>query len=171
VKKMRKSVMSGLLLVLVFTLPATAEFYRYQDTHGNTIYTDDYSKVPPEQRQGAQSYDEAISKPETAPKEDQVENQDAQAATDGEDAKELQRLEQRQKALTQEYDALAAERVALDNEKKEVLSSTQIKEYNRKTIEFNARIKAYEEKRDAHTIEVKKFNARMASQAPDAKAQ
>ena len=52
---MKKGVITGILLVLVLYLPVTAEFYRYKDAHGNTIYTDDLSKVPPEQRKDIES--------------------------------------------------------------------------------------------------------------------
>ena len=57
-----------------------------------------------------------------------------------------------------------SERTELDIEKDKAVTQTQIKEYNRKVIDFNARIKAYEEKRDALTREVEAFNNDMEAQ-------
>ena len=157
---MKKSVIIGFFLVLTLSLPAAAEFYRYKDAHGNTIYTDDLSKVPPEQRDAVQAYETHISKPQVDGKKSPSKPTDND--NDDDDEKMRQRLDQRQKTLTREYDALAAEREALDRAQREALTRIQIKDYNRKVVEFNARIKAYEEKRDAHTLDVEKFNQRMA---------
>lgn len=154
---MKKSVIIGFSLVLTLSVPAAAEFYRYKDAHGNTIYTDDFSKVPPDQRKGVQAYEEHISKPQTESKKS------PSKITEGVDYdnRRLQ-LDKRQKALTQEYDSLAAERDELDKAQKAAVTKIQIRDYNKKVVEFNARIKAYEEKRDAHTLEVETFNKRMA---------
>lgn len=164
---MKKSVIIGILLVLALHFPAAAEFYRYKDTHGNTIYTDDYSKVPPEQREEAKSYDEYIPRPQTDSGESPADITEKESEIEEDANNEGRRLKQREKALTQEYNGLTAEREALDKEKKAAITKPQIKVYNKKVVEFNARIKAYQEKRDAHTIEVQKFNQRKAEQESD----
>ena len=153
---MNKGIIIGTFLALAFSIPAAAEFYRYKDAHGNTIYTDDYSKVPPDQRDEVESYVESISTPkadsEGAPPE----------AIQDDDEMDRMRLKQEQETLAKEYDGLTAEREALDRAQKAAVSKSQVKEYNKKVVEFNARIKAYEEKRDAYSIEVENFKKRMA---------
>lgn len=150
--------------MLVYAFPATAEFYRYEDAHGNTIYTDDYSKVPPDQREGVDIYNESYSRPTTNADEKALEKtgEENDAANENtEDNSQRARLQNQEQALAKEFDELTAERNTLDKVKKTAVSKSQIKEYNKKVVEFNARIKAYEEKRDAHTIEVNKFNESM----------
>lgn len=156
---MKKSVVIGCFLVLTFSIPATAEFYRYTDEHGNTIYTDDLNKVPPDQRDAVAAYETQISKPQ--PQQEEVKKSPS-ITTEDDNEKMRLKLDQRQKTLTQEYDALAAERDELNRAQKAAVTKLQIKDYNKKVVEFNARIKAYEEKRDAHTLEVETFNKRMA---------
>lgn len=155
---MNKSVIIGFFLVLTLSLPAGAEFYRYEDAHGNTIYTDDLSKVPPEQRDAVQAYEAHISKPQQV----DTKKKPSQTVDHGDDEKIRLQLDQREKTLTREYDALAAERDELNSAQKAAVTRIQIKDYNKRVVEFNARIKAYEEKRDAHTLEVETFNKRMA---------
>jgi chromosome segregation ATPase len=149
------------LFFLAMTLPASAEFYRFTDRHGNVIYTDDLSKVPPEQREQVKAYQESKYRPpkEPASKDDQ------DKATDSAEAdKEYTRLRQQEEALETERNALKTERDRLNKEKIEAVTPEQIKEYNRSIVDFNARIQAYEEKRDAYAAEVQKYKAEKAAQ-------
>ena len=158
---MKSLIMMIVLILMAMTLPATAEFYRFTDRHGNVIYTDDLSKVPPEQREQVKSYQESKYRPprEAAPKDDQ----DKATDSTGED-KEYTRLRQQEEALETERNALKTERDRLNKEKIEAVTPEQIKEYNRSIVDFNARIQAYEEKRDAYAAEVKKYKAEKAAQ-------
>jgi chromosome segregation ATPase len=156
--------MKSLIMVIVALVwlanagAAQAEFYRYVDGHGNVIFTDDLSKVPPDQRSNVQAYEESQStvRPETLPKPTE-----ATAGTAVQLENERQRLQEREKILNQEYEALMAERTRLDGHKKEAVTSTQIKDYNEKIVQFNTRIQAYEEKRDVYAAELKTFNERL----------
>ena len=157
--------------MLGLAYPAAAEFYRYKDAHGNTIYTDDYSKVPKEQRDKAQSYDEYVSGPNEDSSETPPQETDQQTDTHVQNDKERQRLQEQEKALAKEFDGLSAERDMLDKEKKEAVTKAQIRNYNHKVVEFNARIKAYEEKRNAHSAEVEKYNKDLNTPEPTKQSQ
>ncbi|MBI5550071.1 MAG: DUF4124 domain-containing protein [Desulfobacterales bacterium] len=161
-----------IVLFLVITGPACAEFYRYVDKHGNVLFTDDLSKVPADQREKTKAYDESFSKPakpqaSPAPK--------APAAQDPAQAQALEterkQLEDHEQTLNREYDDLMKQRATLDEEKANAVTPAQIKEYNQKIVDFNSRIQSYEGKRDAYSEKVKAFNERAKSQSPEGQKQ
>jgi hypothetical protein len=155
----------AMLLVMAAASPAAAEFYRYVDEHGNVLYTDDLSKVPLDQRQQVTEYEESRSAPAPpAPLADEPKQPATGQAAEAE--QERQRLEEQSKNLNREYDELMSERTKLNDMKKEAITPAQIKDYNRQIVEFNARIKSYEEKRDAHASEVQSFKDRTESKPP-----
>jgi chromosome segregation ATPase len=158
---MKRIIMIIALILLAMTLPASAEFYRFTDRHGNIIFTDDLSKVPPEQREQVKAYHESKYRPPKEP--DPKVDQDKATDNAGED-KEYTRLRQQEEALKTERNALQTERDRLNQEKIEAVTPEQIKEHNRSIVDFNARIQAYEEKRDAYAAEVQKYQAEKAAQ-------
>jgi len=156
------AIVSLLMLVFADVPAASAEFYRYTDRHGNVLYTDDLSKVPKEQREKAQMYEESSSAP--LPTDENTptppDTQDMQPAADDFE-NERKSLEQQERNLNKEYDALMKRRSELDEEKNTALTPDQIKDYNQKITEFNAHIQAYDTKRDALTAQVQAFNERL----------
>lgn len=153
----------GLFIVIVFAMPASAEFYRYVDPHGNVMYTDDLSKVPADQRKNVKPYEESQSAPPpVAPEavESSKTEPGSNTITDELD-KERQRLQEQEKALNQEYEELMKKRSQLNEEKGAAVTNAQIKAYNQQIIDFNQRIQAYEAKRDALADEVKNFNKKV----------
>lgn len=152
---------AGLLMVAM--QPAQADFYRYVDEHGNVLYTDDLSKVPADQRDKAQAYEESESPAATTGEaSDQDKDQKDSSAGDASVlAQERERIEAREKALNDEYKRLMKERSELDKEKQNALTPAQIKAYNQKIVDFNTRIQAYEEKRSLYTDQLESFNERL----------
>lgn len=154
----------GLIIVIIamaFAAPAFAEFYRYVDEHGNVMYTDDLSNVPPDQRDKVKPYEESesASLPVEPEKAESPETEKADMTRELE--KERQRLQEQEKALNQEYEDLMKMRSRLNEEKGTAVTNAQIKAYNQQIINFNRRIQAYEEKRDALANEVKSFNKKV----------
>ncbi len=152
-----------LFLLSISVVTVSADFYRFVDENGNIIYTDDINKVPVEQREKVQSYEE--STPEQAKPADSGDAPEDAAgnktAITDEGLKERDRLQAQEKELSREYEELMSQREQLNDVKKNAVSTEQINEYNQKIIEFNARIQAYEEKRGALETEVKAFNERL----------
>ena len=152
----------GCITILLLTAyPAWAEFYRYVDEHGNVIFTDDLGKVPVQQRSQIQIYEgsRTAPQPEAAETEKVIDNQEKSDS----DIQEGQRLKEQQTGLNQEYDALMAERAKLNEQKDQVVTPDQKAEYNKKIVDFNTRIQAYEEKRDALAREIEAFNNRVSA--------
>jgi gas vesicle protein len=151
----------ALLIVFLWASPGLAEFYRYQDAHGNVIYTDDLSKVPAEQRSKAEMYDESVASP---PPESTQEEKPAGSASGKQSSdfealkKEGERLLKLKEELDTEYQALAKENAELKTEQQSAVTPEQIKEVNNKVVNYNARFQAYREKSSAYEIDVKAYN-------------
>ncbi|MBL7178926.1 MAG: DUF4124 domain-containing protein [Desulfobacterales bacterium] len=169
-----------LLILILFSAPVSAEFYKYVDKDGNVLYTDDLSQVPEEQRAGLRVFDESQSG--TYSTTGDVEKQEKQMLPgEGETSRQKeagdfeetrQRLEKQKEALDKESEALEKEREALVKEKEELVSSRRfksgsdsivkkkLKELTEKTEKFRKKLNVMKEKRAAHEAEVEAFNAK-----------
>ncbi|RJQ85687.1 MAG: DUF4124 domain-containing protein [Desulfobacteraceae bacterium] len=156
---MKTAAFLAIIMLTGFT-PAAAEFYRYVDQHGNILYTDDLNNVPADRRGTVQSYEEAPNavSPEQNPPESKP---DSAGNTMEAMENERKQLEQQEKDLNKEYDELVKRRGELDQEKEKAVTADHIKSYNQQITDFNARVRAYEEKRGIHTSKVNTFNNRL----------
>jgi len=157
------------LIVMVLLSTAWAEFYRYQDQHGNFIYTDDLSKVPEAQRSQATMYEESNTKiPEPGMQEGPASAVSPEQQTDETDAlkKEGQRLLTVKQDLDQEYNELVSENAKLKAEQKEAVTPDQIKAVNKKVVSFNTRFQAYQEKSASYETDVRAYNERLSAAEP-----
>ena len=157
----------SLLIMLAAFQPASADFYRYKDKHGNIMYTDDLSKVPADQRDQVQSYEESSGTPPVSA--DQGEQKSStQAEGKNDNQKAYEQLKQKQETLRSEYDGLKAEYDKLKKAEQEAVTPAQRKAHNKQVEEFNARFQAYEKKRDALAAEIdaydKKANEKQAAE-------
>ena len=152
-----------LLIFIVGSLPASAEFYKYVDKNGVALYTDDLSQVPVDQRPGVKEFTESAIKEPISTQNTETpsiayeQNQEAKEDIDAMKA----RLERIKQELDQEYQALAKEKQQVAAEKKNIKNYSDIPANNDKIIELNEKIKKYEEKQKAFNQEVKSFNARL----------
>jgi predicted RNase H-like nuclease (RuvC/YqgF family) len=156
------------LILLVVTLPAAAEFYRYTDAHGNVLFTDDLSKVPADQRAKVEPYEDTPARTELPSVKTDAETNTKTPAADDDIEKERARLQAQEKTLNQEYENLMSTRARLNEEKTKAVTNTQIQTYNQKIAEFNEQIQAYEKQRDAMAEAVKAFEKKIKDNAQEA---
>jgi hypothetical protein len=160
---------SVFFIILAFSIPASAQFYKYVDENGTTRFTDDINDVPVEQRDKIKSYVESESSNDVEgkdtesppPEESQQqatidETSDEQKPADLEDTRK--NLDALKAELDAEYDKLVQEKKTLAEEKKNAISTEQIIEYNQKVDDLNKRVKAYEEKGKQYKAQVNAYN-------------
>lgn len=150
----------GILVMLAAVPPATADFYRYKDKHGNTMYTDDLSKVPVDQRQQVQSYEDSRSAP-AASAVQEAQKAPAQEQDDTTDKKAYDQLKQREQTLRNEYNNLKAEYDRLKKAEQEAVTPAQRKAHNKQVEEFNTRFQTYEKKRNALETDLNALNKKI----------
>ena len=157
------------LLVLVFSSPVLAEFYKYRDGDGVLRFTDNLAEVPVDQRPEAKSYKEADDYLTPYQKKERAEKarREAKAAAKKEkqDAFEIgqkQRMDlnKTRMALDEEYGVLMRDRKAIRKENEQATSPEQRVAYKKKVNELNKRIIEYEGRRKQYEESIKEFNAK-----------
>jgi len=162
------------ITVLLFSFPVSAEFYKFTGPDGKERYTDDYNKVPKNQRVKAKGYtgyesDAGGSEPEI--KQETEQGIDTQELKEGKEGKKSESaktemfdkargsLEKKKLELEDEYKALAKEREGLDLLKGELKTNVQMVQYNSKIQDHNEKIKTYAEKRKSFVSEAEAYNS------------
>ena len=158
------------LSLLLFSMSASAEYYRYLDENGNVHYTDDLTNVPENQRTDINEYtgfqDDGYSqeKDEQKAEESQplIEKKEEKNKPDIDDFSEIKkRLDQEKEKLDEEYRALMEEKKEIAIEKNKYRSKSQAKKYNKVILEFNEKIEDYERRKKLFNEEVEKYNSRV----------
>jgi hypothetical protein len=159
------------MIVLLFSVPVSAEFYKYIGKDGRVYYTDDFSKVPKEQRSAAKGYvgyekndvvvHEIKSEPgeQSESKEAVEEKPDKEQVQTGNFEADKNRLDKKQQEVEKEFKALTKEKNELDLLKGKVKTRPETLDYNTRTQALNEKIKNYSEKRKAFEAEAEAYNA------------
>jgi chromosome segregation ATPase len=162
---MLKAILWAILTMLVLTpIEAKADFYKYTDGNGNTIFTDDLSKIPEDQRDKITKYQEPLPLPQTEKsvikktQKSTPENSKKVSATSEEMNAKKEDLEKRQIQLEQEYEALMKEKAALEHQQAEAKDINEIKVYNELVRVFSDKLNKYNKKRIALETEVSEYN-------------
>jgi hypothetical protein len=162
------SVLIFLMLVL-FPLSASAEFYRYVDEKGNVHYTDDLSTVPENQQTDIYEYTESQNNTDDNQKYEQntlksqplSEEKQAWDQDEANDLAEIKRgLDRKKDELEKEYQALMKEKEQIAKDKKKIRSKTAAKKHNEIILKFNEKIEDYETRKKVFNTEVEKYNIR-----------
>ena len=158
--------------ILLLSVPAFGEFYKYVGPDGRIRFTDDYSKVPMEQRQSLKEYkdstgepsDRPVSEPkaeESLPAPIKMQEGGPTTATENELAETKNRIEGRRQELFLEHEAIMKEKEALQSMTK--TTRAEVQAFIEKAVEFNAKIKDYEKRLELHNQESAAYNERIKS--------
>jgi chromosome segregation ATPase len=159
---------------MLFSPVASAEIYKYYDEQGDVHFTDDYNKVPVDQRKNVKGYKEVISdetdevNPETEETEGESQEEETQNPTDeaAKSAKynfeaKIKEFDQRKDELALEYESLMQQNSALAQEKKKAKTAVDIKRYNERAADLNRRLKEHDSKRKQLFSEVEDYNTKV----------
>ncbi|MDP2861350.1 MAG: hypothetical protein Q8N95_00995 [Desulfobacterales bacterium] len=169
---MNKIKLLSFMIVLLFSVPVSAEFYKYIGKDGRVYYTDDFSKVPKEQRSAAKGYsgyekndirDVPETKKETGeqPESKEVveEKPDKEQVQTGNFEADKNRLDKKQQEMDKEFKELTKEKNELDLLKGKVKTRPETLDYNTRIQALNEKIKNYSEKKKAFEAEAEAYNA------------
>lgn len=161
------------LILILFSAPVSAEFYRYVDKDGNVLYTDDLSQVPEAQRSGIRVFNE-FKDVTSSTTGNEAKQREQLSAGEGEttNQKGAANFEKRKQLLDSEKGALEKERQDLVKEKEEFTSSRrfksgkdslvkkQLKELNEKSEKLKEKLEVLKKKQATYDAEVEAFNAK-----------
>ena len=158
------------LIIIFFSTTVSAEFYKYVDENGNTCFTDDFNKIPEDQRAGLKGYEESESDNNT----DTVEKKavkEKKEIDDNENIKNLEkshdRLNNTRLKLVEERDGLKKEREQIIEDRKNAKTAEDSRKINERTKllnkkleELNKKSEAFEAERKEYRIKVEEAEAR-----------
>lgn len=159
-----------LISIVLFSMSASAGYYRYVDKDGNVHYTDDLTSVPENQRtdineytgfqDGSSDQEKDVQKEETP--EPLLEKEQVKNKSDMDKFSEIKKqLDQKKEKLDEEYKALMEERKDIEKNKNKYRSKSQTKKYNKAILEFNGKIEDYERRKNLFNKEVEEYNKRV----------
>ncbi|HHP7235426.1 MAG TPA: DUF4124 domain-containing protein [Desulfobacterales bacterium] len=159
----------GICFLLGFAGTPSAEFYKYVDEQGNIHFTDDFNKVPIDQREGVQGYVEAVTEspePDGAPGDASEASESSEGAADQKQDysfdQKMSELNQRKTELTSEYEALMEENKQLKEMRQSIKTKEEADKYNESVRSLNERLKEHDQKRKAFYSEVEDYNKRVS---------
>ena len=162
-----------LLFIILNCNSVSAQFYRYYDENGNVHFTDDFNKVPENQRESAKDYQEAVSLQESDTIQEDTAGQVEIAGSDEGADKEIydfkakaEELDRREIELSREYDVLRKESVRLEKLRETVKTSAEAKEFNKNMRALNEDIKKLDQKRNDLYAEIEEYNTRLSGLKP-----
>jgi hypothetical protein len=155
------------LALVLFSISASAEYYKYIDKNGNIHYTDDLTAVPENQRTNINEYNEIQSnvvdrqkdEDKVKPSDSLIEEKKAGTKDGTYDFSEMKKkLDSKKAALNKEYDALMDEKKQLGEEKNKLRNRTAANKYNKSVLEFNEKIADYQKRKKEFDAEVESYN-------------
>ena len=152
------------LIIIFFSTTVSAEFYKYVDENGNTHFTDDFNKVPEDQRAGLKGYEESEidSDTDTVEKKAVKEIKVQDYNENQEDLDKFHdRLNKTRLQIKQEIQDINNEKEQHKNAKKNAKTEADVIEINEKAKIINEKQKALDKKYEAFEIERKKYRERL----------
>ena len=155
------------LSILLFSMSASAEYYRYIDKDGNVHYTDDLTNVPEDQRTDINEYTGIQDGSNDQEKDEQkeetpqplLEKENVKNKPDMDKFSEIKKqLDQEKEKLEEEYRALMEEKKEIAENKNKYRSKSQARKHNKVIVEFNEKVENYENRKDLFDKKVEEYN-------------
>ncbi len=152
---------------MLFSISASAEYYKYIDKDGTVHYTDDLTAVPENQRTNINEYNEIQSngidgqkeEKKTKTPESSIEEKQTDRKQGTNDFSEMKKhLDRKKEALDEEYKTLMDEKEQFQEEKNKLRTRPAAKKYNKAVSEFNKKIEDYEQRKKEFDAEVERYN-------------
>lgn len=162
------------ITVLLFCFPVSADIYKYTGSDGKAYYTDDYNKVPKNQRAKAKEYigyesdsggaesgiiQKAEQGGDTQDLKEEKQGKKSEAAKTDVSDKARDDLKKKKLELEDEYHAIEKEREELERLKGELKTNQQKLQYNSRVQEYNEKIKTYSSKMKSLVSETESYNS------------
>jgi chromosome segregation ATPase len=162
-------------MVVFWVTPAFCEYYQYTDQNGVLRFTDDFASVPPNQRPDVKTHQSVESQPvqnSTGGAFKEKARRSAAAAGkeiepsggtwQGRNSQKKQELNQMQADLKKTFEALQAERSAIEAKAPQLGATFEEKlAYTEKVEALNAKIANYEGQLDAYNEKVNAYNSQV----------
>jgi len=152
------------LIIISFSATVSAEFYRYIDENGNICFTDDFNKVPQDQRSNIKEYEESESVSDiNEGKTGEVDKKKTEAA--GEKPESLEefydRLNKTRLQLLQEVEAIKKEREQIIKDRQTAKTTDDVININERIKKLNQQQENLKKKNEAFESERKKYSVRL----------
>ena len=150
------------LIIIFFVTTVSAEFYKYVDENGNIHFTDDFNKVPEDQRAGLKEYEESESDTDTVEQEAVKEKK---AQDNNETIEELDkfhdRLNNTRLQLLKEHEEIKKEREQNIEDRKNAQTSEDAWKVNERIKRLNKKQEELKKKFEAFEAENKEYNKKL----------
>ena len=154
----------GCLIIIFFSTTVSAEFYKYVDENGNICFTDDFNKVPEDQRAGLKGYEESESDGDTDTVEKKV-VKEIKVQDDNENKENLgkfyDRLNNTRLQLVKEHEEIQKERKQIIEDRKNAETSEDTGKVNERIKKLNKRQEELKNKNEAFEAERKEYRKKL----------
>lgn len=150
------------LIIIFFSTTVSAEFYKYVDENGNTCFTDDFNKVPKDQRAGLKGYEDSESDTDTVEKKPAKEKEVQDDNKNQEDLEKFHdRLNNTRLQLIEEHEEIKKEREQNIEDRKNAETTEDAWKVNERIKKLNKRQEELKKKFEAFEAEKKEYNKRL----------
>ncbi|MDA3898797.1 MAG: DUF4124 domain-containing protein [Desulfobacteraceae bacterium] len=156
----------GCSLLLIFAIPAYAEFYQYVDSRGITHFTDKFSTIPATYQSQLQIQYQKNSLPERLPypeyEDAQLHEKKSRSHRITELKAEKSRLLDQKQMLNQGFEILISKKQRIESNKENMKNKESILTYNKNVKEINKKIQLYKKVENRFILGLKRYNESIA---------